>query len=308
VGKENAAVAFAKACNCEREISGHDSERGTTRVKKSLNTIRQPITVNPCGRCKSCRKIESDHHPDVIRIKPSGPFIRIDQIRTLCQTLAMKPYEARTRVVIISDAQAMNPAAGNALLKMLEEPPVRTILILLATQTADLLPTIVSRCQHIRFNPISRKSLSAELVRAHGLEPAKAMIIATLADGSFTRALNLYRKDWISRRNWLVKELDSLPAASTGRLLAFGEKLAQNKDALPEAFDVMASWFHDLIMAKFCPDKIINQDLAQTVRQSSQKISLDTLFLKIDAIQSTQNAIQAGTNLRLAMEAMLLKL
>jgi peptide/nickel transport system substrate-binding protein len=74
------------------------------------------FTTQPCGSCNSCRKIASNNHPDIIRLKPSGPFIKIDQIRTLCQTLAMKPYEAAVRVVIISDAQAMNPAAANALL------------------------------------------------------------------------------------------------------------------------------------------------------------------------------------------------
>ena len=83
-------------------------------------------------------------------------MIKIDQIRELCQVLTMKPYEARVRVVIIADAHTLNPAAGNALLKMLEEPPARTVLILTAPQTGDLLPTIVSRCQHIRFKPIAR--------------------------------------------------------------------------------------------------------------------------------------------------------
>ena len=72
----------------------------------------------------------------------------------------MRPYEAKVRVVIISNAQTMNPAAGNALLKMLEEPPAGTVLILVAPHTSDLLPTIVSRCQQIRFYPISRKNLA----------------------------------------------------------------------------------------------------------------------------------------------------
>ena len=157
IGKQNAAVVFAMACNC---AGGHANSEPESEINASVNgddsTKRPPIT-NPCGICKPCRKIESGSHPDFIRIKPAGAFIKIEQIRALCQTLAMKPYEAGMRVVVISDAQEMNSAAGNALLKVLEEPPAGTILILVANHTSGLLPTIVSRCRHIRFNPISMK-------------------------------------------------------------------------------------------------------------------------------------------------------
>ena len=212
------------------------------------------------------------------------------------------------RVVLISDAQAMNPAAGNALLKVLEEPPAGTILILLANHTSDLLPTIVSRCRHIRFNPISSAKLKTVMVRRHGLDSDDAMIIAAMAGGSYSRALQMYRSNWLNRRDWLIGELDSLSLDTIGRLLAFGEQLAKNKDALPDALEVMKSWLRDLIVGKVYPEKIIHQDLAENVRRASQNMSISSLLSKIETIQSTQNAIQAGTNLRLAMETMVLKL
>jgi DNA polymerase-3 subunit delta' len=292
VGKESTAIAFAMACNCAAETP---------------NTTRQE-TKRPCGICKPCRKIEADNHPDIIRVKPSGPFIKIGQIRSLCQTLAMKPYEARRRVVIISDAQAMNPASGNALLKMLEEPPVSTILILLATHTSDLLPTIVSRCRQLRFKPISNKYLESVLVQEHGLDAGDAMIITTMAGGSLSRALRMHRGQWINRRHWLITEMDALSSASVNRLLAFGEHLSRNKDILQDSLEVMKSWLRDLVVGKVNPDRLINQDLAQKIQQISQTTSIVALLDKIDTIQATQNAIQAGTNLRLALEAMVLKL
>jgi len=106
VGKRTTAMVFAMACNCIGNITG----------KKELSTDI-PAQQSPCGLCNTCRRIESNNHPDVLLIKPIRAVIRIAQIRSLCQTLALKPYEARTRVVIISDAQTMNPEAGNALLK-----------------------------------------------------------------------------------------------------------------------------------------------------------------------------------------------
>ena len=292
MGKESTALAFAMACNCTGEIS---------------STTRQE-TKTPCGLCKPCRKIEAGNHPDIIRVKPSGPFIKIDQIRSLCQTLAMKPYEARRRVVIITDAQAMNPAAGNALLKMLEEPPARTILILVATHTSDLLPTVVSRCQQIRFKPISSKYLESELVQKYGLDAKNAMIITTMAGGSLSRALRMHRTHWISRRNWLIQEMDALSTGSVNRLLAFGAQLSKNKDVLPDSLEVMKTWLRDLVVGQFNPEGVINQDLIQKIQPASQKMSIPALLDKIDTIQATQNAIHAGTNLRLALEAMVLKL
>lgn len=308
VGKHRAAVTFAMACNCIGYQSVDKSEWGDNRTShgdRAANRLLKPI---PCTKCKPCRKIKSETHPDIIRIKPSGVFIKIDQIRSLCKTLSMKPYEARMRVVMISTAQAMNPAAGNALLKVLEEPPSGTILILEANHTSDLLPTIVSRCRHIRFNPISKTKLESVLVHKHGLDPENAMIVAAMAGGSFSRALHMYRTNWISRRNWLISELDSLSSNSISSLLAFGEKLAKNKDTLPDALEVMKSWLRDIVIAKIHSEKIIHQDQTENILRASQKMSTKSLLSKIDTIQSTQNAIQAGTNLRLAMETMVLKL
>jgi DNA polymerase-3 subunit delta' len=292
VGKESTALAFAMACNC----SGQDSDPG------------QPEPDIPCGHCKSCRKIETGNHPDIIRVTPSGPFIKISQIRSLCQTLALKPYEAKRRVVIITGAQGMNPAAGNAFLKMLEEPPLKTILILLATHTSDLLPTIVSRCQQIRFKPISREKLDSVLVDEHGIKPGEAMILATMAGGSISRALWMHRAQWVSRRNWLINEMEALTSGPVNRLLAFGEQLSKNKDSLQDSLEVMKSWLRDLVVSQMNAGRIINRDLIPEIQHVTQKMSVSALLDRIDTIQETQNAIHTGTNLRLAMEAMLLKL
>jgi DNA polymerase-3 subunit delta' len=304
VGKEHAAVALAMACNCAENRAQSNADRTLSDHSKT----RRPFTIKPCGRCRSCRKIETNIHPDIIRLKPSGTLIKIDQIRALCQTLAMKPYEAEMRCVIISDAQCMNPAASNALLKVLEEPPVNTILILIAAHTSDLLPTIVSRCQPIRFNPISSKNLASVLIREHGIDPAEAAVIAAMAGGSVSQALRMYKTNWINRRTWLINELDSLSPDSINRLLAFGNQLAENKDELPNALEVLKSWLRDLVMAKLHPARILNHDLATKLQQDTQSIPLPSLLSKFETIQSTQNAIQTGTNLRLAMESMVLKL
>ena len=124
------------------------------------------------------------------------------------------------RIAILHDAQSMNPSVGNALLKILEEPPEQTVLVLIATQTQDLLPTIVSRCQQIRFNPISRAYVEKLLIEEHGLETRDARAIATMAGGSLTRAVAMFAENWVDRRNWILGELKELSSRPGGHILA----------------------------------------------------------------------------------------
>lgn len=263
---------------------------------------------DPCGECRACRKIASGNHPDVIHIKPTGSSIRIAQIRELYHTLMMRPYEARVRVVIISDAQMMNPEASNALLKMLEEPPDRTVLILTADQASDLLPTIISRCQRIRFRPISSLRLEEMLVDKEALDRRTAKIIAAMANGSYTDAVKMNRTSWLVKRDWLIDEIESLADKPVDRLLAVAEKLSGDKDMLSYAFDVMMSWLRDLVIFKYCPDKIINADLADRIKNNTRDFPTDVLMAKIKAIQKAKRDISANANIRLITETLILEL
>ena len=261
-----------------------------------------------CGECTACRKIAAGRHPDVLRVSPSGLQIKIDQIRDLCQALAMKPYEARTRVAIVADAHRMNPAAGNALLKMLEEPPDRTVLILTAAQTADVLPTVVSRCQHIRFKPVARRHLAAMLSAAYGFSPEDARLTAALADGSVTRALAMQRRGWIQRRNWLLSEMAELGQRSTASLLALAEKSSQAKEDIPEVLDLLATWIRDVAVARYCPDRVVHQDLRDSIADAARRSEPEGLDRAGRAIEEARRRIRSNSNPRLTMEALWLNL
>ncbi len=305
MGKKTGAMIFAMACNC---LDEHQLTAGSGFPDQA---------IEPCGTCKSCWKIQSGNHPDIILVEPAGPIIKIAQIRGLCNTLALKPYEARLRVVIISGAQAMNPEASNALLKMLEEPPDRTVLILTALETSGLLPTIVSRCQHIRFNPISLQTLAAMLVEKQGLAPEEAIIMGFMAQGSYAKALSLVgstnRINWLNRRNWLIKSigLDNpqfMSSRPIGLLMAFAARLSQNKDALFDSLEIVKSYLRDLVVYKYYPEKVVNRDLTDTIQNASKKISVKSLLSKIKDIQSAQKDIKANANIRLTLEVLILRL
>jgi len=297
VGKKTAAVALAMACNCTGREAGADGAAAGL-----------PGGVEPCGECAACRKIAAGSHPDILRVSPIGAMIKIDQVRELCQLLAMKPYEARLRVVMIADAHTLNPAAGNALLKMLEEPPARTVLILTAPQTGDLLPTIVSRCQHIRFKPIARHHLAAILTRVYGVPPPEASLTAALAGGSLTRALSMRQGEWLQRRRWLMAQLAGLPRQSTAALLALAEKLSRAREDLPDALDLIASWIRDLAVARHAPERLIHQDLREVMVALAQTMNLEALTSSMRALQDARQRIQANANPRLTLETLFVKI
>jgi hypothetical protein len=137
------ALLFSGDDGVGKKMNGHGIGHGLQLpdVKIGIRHHRPHLdAIDACGDCGPCRKISGNHHPDIIRVAPLSSVIRIAQIRTLLQTLALKPNEADRRVVILSEAQTMNPEAGNALLKVLEEPPDRTLLVLTARQTSTCCP------------------------------------------------------------------------------------------------------------------------------------------------------------------------
>jgi DNA polymerase-3 subunit delta' len=288
-GKRNAAQLLAMACNCVQPRS-------------------DPMPAVPCATCPACRKIRSGVHPDIIQIRPTGAFIRIDQIREFVHTASMKPYEARCRVAMIFDAQHMNAEAGNALLKLLEEPPESTLILLTAPQTFDLLPTIVSRCQHIRFRPLSRERLASILAEEHGIDKTSAQVLAAAADGSIDRALALVENRWQERRVGWIDAFEALFSASEPEKLAFAEMLADNRKGLDEVLGMLKFWLRDLAVYPVRPDLVVNRDLSERLHQAGQLRSASQLAGQLGALERAQRHIASNANPRLALEAMTLEL
>jgi DNA polymerase-3 subunit delta' len=300
-GKRNAAAALAMAANCDDPYphpDGHGKTDGHTAIG--------PDELHSCGRCRSCRKILAGSHPDIHIVEPSGKMIKVDQIRALCRKLALKPYEASLRVAVIAGAQTLNAEAGNMLLKTLEEPPDRTVFVLTALQTSDLLPTILSRCRHIRFAPIPLKLLSRYLEDHHNINPITAAAIASMADGSITEASRMAESGWVETRNRIIERIETM--TTPGERLAFSESLSGHKEQLPEVFGVMQSWFRDLIISRMAPEKTIHRDLSEKMERYGPPHRIESLLSKINAIDIARQDIQSNANVRLTLDALMLSL
>jgi len=124
----------------------------------------------PCGECALCRRLAALAHPDVTWVRPQEDSrqIRIEQVRELCADLALTSHGGGYKVGILTPADALNRFAANALLKTLEEPPARTLLILVASEPSRLPPTVLSRCQRLQIRAPSRAESVAWLTAARG--------------------------------------------------------------------------------------------------------------------------------------------
>ncbi|MEE4111545.1 MAG: DNA polymerase III subunit delta' [Desulfobacteraceae bacterium] len=300
VGKKLTATAFAMACNC-------------LKLKSTIRHHRVHLdALDACGDCGPCRKIAGNHHPDIIHVAPLSSVIRIAQIRTLLQALTLKPNEADRRVVILSDAQAMNPEAGNALLKVLEEPPDRTLLVLTARQTSDLLPTIASRCQQIRFSPLPAADIKQLLTAAGGIDPGSIEAAADLCGGSYTRAVKLIDSRWINRRDWIIQALEN-QMADRGELgirtwLAWSEILAKKKDLIEESLEIVTMWLRDMLVFRTDPKRVLNQDRLEALSTVAKRVSQAQVLQQIDAVERALTALRSNSNARLTLDAMALQM
>jgi DNA polymerase-3 subunit delta' len=296
IGKQMAAKAFAMACNCADPQPYPASQPGAAVTTRT----------NACGQCRTCRRILSGNHPDILHLAPSGSMIRIAVIRDLIQRLMIKPHEQGKRIVIIAGSHTMNPEASNALLKILEEPPENTILILTARQSTDLLPTIVSRCQQIRFAPLKPDVLMTLLTVNENMTPEAAAAATTLAGGSYTRAVEMVSEGGIQRRNWLANEISRLNDLPTTAQLALAEKLAADKAQLPDTLTWLVSWYRDLIVFPFQPEQVVNSDLLHQIKTAAAGADAPVLIDRMKAAQNALNQLQANANPRLTMDDLVL--
>lgn len=296
VGKRTAAMLFAMALNCLTHAEGGG-----------------PVH-EPCGECRSCRAVISGAHPFVTLVEPVGGVIKIDRIREIVRRISFRPPGAGTRVIIIADAHRMNPEAANALLKSLEEPPPQTIFFLTAENVSDLLPTVVSRCSHVRFNPVPPEAVETFIRDRYQLDKENARLVAAMSEGSIAKALDIAgtpgELDRLARmRRRLCEELYAMPSHRLSAVLAFAERMYKNKDHIDRWLYMILSFLKDaMVVCAGGGKNIANTDVWETVLNIARRESVQSLAAKIDAVLETERAILRNLNLRLSLELMALRL
>ena len=270
IGKKLFALEIARALNC-----------------------RTPKDQEACGVCSSCVRIrrlnyptrdDADEwtqiiwtdHPDVGLVVAPKRVLRVEQMRQIEKEANFRPFEGKARVFLIDEADKLNDASANALLKVLEEPPRTSHLILITARPAMLLPTILSRCQMIRFSPLTPAEIESHLVKTD-LDSKTARLRARAAGGSIGRALSNDLVTFTSQRKAMLKVLHALVLNNDrAQLLRSAEQLneAQYKDEFEERLDVLETLIRDSWMLSLGVDssRIVNEDLAAELKEIAQKM------------------------------------
>ncbi len=284
IGKRTASLLFAKALNCLTERD------------------------DCCDTCVSCRKADHRNHPDIVIIEPEGQFIKIQAIRGLQERMKFKPWEGKKRVSIIDDADRMNEPAANALLKTLEEPPAGPVIILVSANPSQLPATILSRCQHLRFNPLPEERISFFLEQ-RGCPNASARLLASFSGGSIARALTMQDGAYLDRR----KEIMDLAVGAMGdpleRLSRIGS-FGQRREEVMERLGIFRTCYRDAMVYKElgAAANLINHDRMDMVENLTTSLSVRDMISDIKAIDHALAAIEQHGDKSLTLEVMMFRL
>lgn len=262
-----------------------------------------------CGTCAACRRVDHNNHPDLHIVEPEGSGIKIDAIRQLQKELAHPPLEAPRRICIIDDADRLNPAAGNALLKTLEEPRSEVMLILVSAYPDAVLETIRSRCQQLPFARLEQKMI-AQVLSEQQIDPTESQILAALSEGSLKKALGSDREFFLQQRKEIFKALASLSPGSVVPMLELAEKWSNDKEQLEDLINVLLSCYRDIfVMVSHGSSSLLtNVDMLDRLRHQAAKETALSIQHKLTAILDCRHHLLRNVNRQLAMEHLLIQL
>ncbi len=309
-------------------------KNGVGRKQFALGIAKSFVCLTPndsiaCNNCKNCvraskfdfpkpddkdthKQVIFSEHPDIGMVIPYKKNILVDTIRELEKEANFLPFEAKARFFIIDAAEKMNDAAANALLKTLEEPAETTYIFLISSRPSSLLPTILSRCQMVRFAPIPFKEVEDYLLSTEKYPSEDAKLIAKLSRGSIGNALEINLEKYREQRNKLLDVIDNLSLnRGFSNILKTAEELCdpKNKDDYENNLVILQVLIHDVwsLQNKQNP-QIINFDIEPSLKKMSQTIETQKLTKWLDEIETLRENLKSNLNRKIATDALFMQM
>lgn len=287
VGKRQFAIALAQALNCERPAEG-----------------------DGCGECLPCRKIEKGEHLDVATITrlADKQVISIDQMREMSRNAQFRPFEGRRRVYIIDDAHRLRVEASNSILKILEEPPETTLIVLVTPRPYMLLETIRSRCQILSFAPLAVSEMESFL-KANFKRPAEEIrLLARLARGSIGRAMEIDIGVYRDNRKAMLELAEALTLSRDSiKLMNAGEYLSRKleRQQFEEQIDALMVIFQDVFHLKMglSSESVTNIDIQDRLTRFAESVSVEQITDLVERFEQLLRDMTVNINRQIALEA-----
>jgi len=254
----------------------------------------------PCGRCGACIRASSMNHPDLIWCLPkrTGAF-RVEDVEALQEALSMRSYEGGARVAVLPDAQRMTEEAQNKMLKILEEPPEGTTIILLTASLSALLPTVKSRCAAFSMRRSPQADVLGLLRRETGLSEERILFAAASADGWLLRALQLAKDEerWQARQEAVRLLLEA--GTASGEMQICGRYQKKRED-LQLALEFWEMLLRDARLVGTIPED--QAGTSRALREIYTEMRLEAMWL---AVQKARAALAQNAAVGMTLDAML---
>ncbi len=292
---------------------------------------QNPQNFEACDLCPACLRAErfefpkSDknddyervvfsEHPDIGAVVPFKNNILVDAVRSLEREANFRPFEARARFFIVDEAEKLSAAkdnAANALLKTLEEPPDGAYIFLVASRPDALLPTILSRCQILRFAPLAPEEIENYLLRTKHFSPDDAALLAAISNGSIGRALETDLDKFRAVRDAMLKVLSSLLVKSDrSALLRAAEEMndAKNKDDYDRTLEILETLIHDVWTLRLGKTEIVNADIRNDLNKFAVRGDAKRLAAWLAEIETMRGNFSVNLNRKIATDALFMQM
>lgn len=305
VGKKLFAFELARALNCRNRVGIEAC--GICAVCRRISKINFPTEDDP----EEKRRIFWTDHPDVGIVQPPGRVFHVKQMREIEREVNNHPFEGNARVFLIDDADKLNDQSANALLKTLEEPSRTSQLILITSRPAMLLPTIRSRCQQVRFSPLTAKEIEHYLLEKKLAVPAAAKLRSRCAAGSIGRALSDDLESYMERREAMLAVLQAVAVtADRARLLRAAEAMndARNKDDYEANLELLETLIRDALLVAVGADqeRVVNVDILPQLKEIARHTDAKQAANWISQIEELREQLEVNINRKPATDALFL--
>lgn len=293
-----------------------DGERGTGKEAVALYFAKlllchDPKENEPCGVCHACTRITSGNHPNITMIYPDGQTIRKGQMDEFLVEMSKKSFERGRKVYIISQAERMNSASANALLKYLEEPDGEVTAILLTDAYSSILPTIQSRCQRISFLPPSREVMIS-LLEEEGITKSMAATV-TMLTANIDEAIELAQDDAFAQmRKTVLKLVEALDQNIHEALLYIQSNWSQvfkEREEVNQGLDLLLYAYRDIVAFKSELKSIsAYPDQSDFLNSLAMKMTYTQLSFVMESILQAKRQLNGNMNRQLLMEQLMLNM
>ena len=311
--KEHLQNAIALGKTSHAYIISGEKDAGKMMLAEAFaqTLLCQDRGKDACGNCHSCKQCQSHNHPDIRYVShEKSNTISVEDIRQqINNDIVIKPYASEYKIYIMDEAEKMNKAAQNALLKTIEEPPSYAVIILITTNQEAFLPTILSRCVQMKLKPLKDFTIKSYLTQNLHIAEKDADICAAFARGNLGKAIHLASsdefKELFQKVMVLVKNVGTMDISML--LDCIREMKEQNFD-IGEVLDLMQLWYRDVLMFKVTKDMnlLIFKDEYKMINETGEKVDYAGLEAILAAIDTARTRLNANVNMELAMELLLL--